>query len=117
MAVEVPNPNQGHEWKLAGNSLQANIYNKACTGDGVIRTHRYHPGVRCSECQDLWEVKNDKLKKMIKRRGELLIGVVQAMYRPCLSEVDEVAMKAFSHCNVADLGELGISLKEKSKSQ
>ena len=79
MAVEVPNPNQGHEWKLVGNSVQANIYSKACTGDGVIRTHRYHPGVRCSECQDLWEVKNDKLKKMIRRRGELLIGVIQIL--------------------------------------
>ena len=97
--------------------MQANIYSKACTGDGVIRTHRYHPGVRCSECQDLWEVKNDKLKKMIRRRGELLIGVVQAMYRSCLSEVDEVALKSFSHCKVADLRELGISLKQKSKAQ
>ena len=55
------NPEQGHEWKIVGNSLQANIYGKDCTGYGVIHTYRYHTGVRrCLTLQLLRHVEDQE---------------------------------------------------------
>lgn len=110
------NANAGYTLKLVGASDQANMYSIECTDNGIVHNNRHHPGLRCVNCQDMWEQKGTKLKAKAERRGKLLRDTARCLLVPSLSEDESDVMERFVRTKAGDLNTNGVLLKNKIKS-
>ena len=101
--------------KLVGDSDQANIFSINCTGEGIPRNNRHHPGMRCVNCHLLYKGKRDNLREMIMRRGPLFKEAAKTLLVANLTDDENNVMRRFVRTKAADLNPNGVILKVKVK--